>query len=314
VVAVPSVGKKPIMIMGRLTLVALLASLSLLESHSFRPRVALFRRKGQSGNEESLSTTDRVTFETTANDEIYSSQTKEEESSIQKEETKRLTFSAKTSLTSKPLKNTSPEKLLEFFKKAEHRDLIVTGGSNKPAEEVELTAELLQQWREACDVVGSKYPCEDDIVVITKAEGFRFLGLHIVTVSMTGVKLLVEKETSIATYEFTNIRDEQIVTGLPLAVLTFNILTGAGHAERRTKTCFVSRLSYDNSVNQDEIVLKDEVALSVAITFPSFLSNILPKNLQKVEQKGSASIQKVLDKEVKKGLVAFEEAYEKWVG
>jgi hypothetical protein len=303
------------MIMGRLTLVTLIASLSLLESHSFGPRVALFR-KGQSGNEESLSTTDRVTFETTANDEIDSSQTKKEESSIKKEETKMLTFSAKTSLTSKPLKNSSPAKLLEFFKKAEHRDLIVTRGSDKPAEEVELTAELLQQWREACDVVGSKYPCEDDIVVITKAEGMRFLGLHVTNVSKVGVKLLVEKETSIVTYEFTNIQDEQIVTGLPLAVLTFNILTGAGQndAERRTKTYFVSRLSYGNSVKQDEIVLKDESVLSVAITVPSFLSKILPKNLKKVEQKGSASIQKVLDKEVKKAFVAFEEAYEKWAG
>jgi hypothetical protein len=242
---------------------------------------------------------------------IYETSTEEDEPS---KGSVTLNLKGETSVKTKPLQPSAPEKLFEFLRLDEHRNLLVTAGGTRPKEVVEPTPELLEQWKKACDVVGSSYPSGNDEILKVKTGGVSFPGLTVTSIANIGSKFLVDPESAKPFYEFTLVGDEQIVTGLAPIVWIFNQLTGAGKKDGKegTSTSSLSRVTYEQS-DDDKIVFKIDSSLRVDVKFPAILLKILPTSKEQTEATGGSSLVKALEKDVVKSMSALESAYEKWI-
>ena len=103
--------------------------------------------------------------------------------------------------------------------------MLVTAGGKRPCEELSAAGAILEEWKEACSVVGAQLPDESDSPLSVKTGGIDFPGLHLTSKAKIGAKLVQEPSPR---YEFVLIGDEQTVTGLPPVTWVYNKLTGAG--------------------------------------------------------------------------------------
>lgn len=230
-----------------------------------------------------------------------------EDSNGNEEETT-LTLQGKISVSSSRLPKDSAEDVSRFFRAPEHRNLLVTGGGERPCTEVDFTSELLSDWRSRCLELGSNQPDENDSVLSVITRGIEFPGLKVATSSLIGVKY-VESETESPRYEFVLLSNEQTVSGLAPAVWIFNKLTGAGENGSGNNSKFKSLTIVTYEEDNGKIVFMTDGFLSIDITFPSFLLKILPGDKKKIEERGSKSIVKTLDRDVVQSMKAFEKAY-----
>jgi hypothetical protein len=223
-----------------------------------------------------------------------------------------LTLTGKLCLSTKPLPSCAPEKNLQFLQTPEIRNMLVTSGGERTVEELELTPKLLSEWKTACDTVGSKYPDSDDVILSITTPGIAFPGLTITSRSKIGAKFILEKEPYKSYYEFTGVADETTVEGLKPAVWIYNMLTGAGKKDEKSRTSIssLSRFSCEKTVD-DTVLFKTDVFLSVGIKFPAILLRIIPTSKEKAEESGGQAIVKAIEKDVVKALSGIEEAYRK---
>ena len=200
------------------------------------------------------------------------------------------------------------DKMTSVFENTENRNLLVTAGGKRPCEELSMTADLLQDWKDACDSVGAQQPDESDVVLSIKTGGIDFPGLHLVSLAKIGVKLIQEPSPR---YEFVLIGDEQTITGLPPVVWIYNKLTGSGDDGEKSSSASSSSLSvisYDET-EDGKTIIKSKASLSVEVNFPTILLKILPTNKEKAEETGGKAICKTLEKDVQASIDAFEKMY-----
>lgn len=250
----------------------------------------------------------------TSNDDVVT-EDKDTEESTQNDKTSKLTLAAKIKLTSQPLPlKEGEEQLQRFFQLPEHRNLLVTAGGKRPCDEIELTPELVQEWKTACEgVAASQTPNENDTAVLVKTGGIDLPGLHLVSLTKIGVKLIEKTEARSPQYEMTLIGDERTVKGLPPVVWIFNKLTGASSGgEGGTTTKSLTTVRYEITDNS-KVVFQTDSFLSITVKFPAVLLKILPTNKEKAEETGSKAITKAVQKDLEASMKSFEEAYLKWI-
>jgi hypothetical protein len=225
------------------------------------------------------------------------------------EETSTLTLIGKLDVSSSPVPLTSEEKFSTFVKAPENRNLLVSAGGERPAEKIELTPELLALWKKKCVELGAQCPDESDSVLEVRTSGIDFTGFHLETLAIIGIKDVRGSQNK-NVYEFVLIKDENKARGLAPVVWIYNKLTGAGEkdSEDRTSSLSLTTLSYEE-VNDSKIVFTINGRLTVKVKFPAFLLKILPTNKEKAEESGGKSINKLLEKDGSKSMVAFEKAY-----
>ena len=228
-----------------------------------------------------------------------------------------LTLAGETSLSSDPLPLTSEEKLASFLDDPSNRSLLCTAGGNRPSTTILPTPKLMEVWKQRCDEVGASYPDETDAIVRVRTSGIRFPGLELESLATIGVKRTTNASTSQENtcYEFVLLFDEQKVRGLPPAVWVFKKLTGTAdeddaEANQNNQSALsVTKIGYQTVNNGSEIVFTADSLLVINVNFPAFLLKILPTNKDKAEESGSKSITRVLEKDVKASLKAFQKAY-----
>lgn len=223
-----------------------------------------------------------------------------------------LVLTGKLCLSTKPLPSCTPTQILQFLQTPENRNMLLTSGGERPAEELELTPKLLSQWKTACDTVGSKYPDSDDVILSIITPGINFPGLKITSRSKIGTKFILESEPYKSYYEFTGVADETSVEGLKPVVWIYNMLTGAGQKDEKSRTSISSLTRFSCEKTGDQtVVFKTDVFLSVCIKFPAILLKIIPTNKEKAEETGGKAIVKAIEKDVIKALSGIEKAYQK---
>jgi len=256
-----------------------------------------------------------------------------------------LTLQGKIVVDSNPLpkpnksSNTNEELLLvsEFFRTKSYRNLLVTGGGERSCTELTvITPQQLQNWKEQCRILDASEPDENDCILSIVTPGIQFPGLKVESLAMIGVKYIEQQEkiddnvvisdassTTTTTpilnnnsdnasklvprYEYVGLANEQTASGIPPAVWIFNKLTGGGGTEN-TKFKSLSTVSYFQN-NNNKIVFQINAFLSIGISFPKFLLQILPGDKKTIEGRGGKSILKALDKDVQQSMKAFEKAY-----
>lgn len=220
-----------------------------------------------------------------------------------------LTLAGEMSAASNELPKTSIEDVSEFFRTQAYRNLLVTGGGERPYTEVEITSGQLSDWKSRCLALGAYQPDENDSILSVLTRGIRFPGLNVATSSLIGVKY-IEMETISPRYEFVLLANEQTVSGLAPAVWIFRKLTGADESgsEDNSKFKSLTTITYEEK-NNGNVVFRTDGFLSIDITFPKFLLKILPGDKKTIEERGGKSIVKTLDKDVVQSMKAFEKAY-----
>ena len=216
-------------------------------------------------------------------------------------------------VSSNPLPSLPADKMASFFESKEVRNMLVTAGGKRPCEELSAAGAILEEWKEACSVVGAQLPDESDSPLSVKTGGIDFPGLHLTSKAKIGAKLVQEPSPR---YEFVLIGDEQTVTGLPPVTWVYNKLTGAGKdgekSGNNSSTSSLTTISYDETAD-GKTVIKSNASLSIEVKFPSILLKIMPTNKEKAEETGGNALCKTLEKDVQASMEAVEKAYLKLV-
>jgi len=239
-----------------------------------------------------------------------------------REEETTLTLRGQISVDSADLPKTSIEDVVEFFRTKTYRDLLVTGGGERPCSEIKLTPIQLNDWRSRCSALGACQPNENDSILSIVSRGIQFPGLKVESNALIGVKYVESEEEeiqriddraekiSIPRYEFVLLANEQVVSGLAPAVWIFKKLTGADKngGDENSKFDSLSTVTCKENKNGN-IVFRTEALLSIGVTFPKFLLKILPGDKKTIEERGSKSIIKTLEKDISQSMNSFEKAY-----
>lgn len=222
-----------------------------------------------------------------------------------------LTLQGTISVSSNELRVTSLEEVSEFFRTQSHRDLLVTGGGERPCTAIEATSDQLKDWKNECLALGASEPDENDSILSVITRGLEFPGLKVESSSVIGVKYVDAPTSTSPKYEFVLLANEQAVSGLPPAVWIFKKLTGAndkGSTGENSKFKSLSTVTFEQTDN-GKVVFRTEAFLRIGVTFPKILLKILPGDKKTIEERGGTSIVKTLDKDVKQSMEAFESAY-----
>eukprot|EP00529_Nitzschia_sp_RCC80_P001796 CAMPEP_0113486522 /NCGR_PEP_ID=MMETSP0014_2-20120614/25040_1 /TAXON_ID=2857 /ORGANISM="Nitzschia sp." /LENGTH=374 /DNA_ID=CAMNT_0000380197 /DNA_START=264 /DNA_END=1388 /DNA_ORIENTATION=- /assembly_acc=CAM_ASM_000159 len=238
------------------------------------------------------------------------------------EQTTSLTFRGEVSFDSKelPLHPEKPEMFLSrFFKTPESRNLLVTGGGERPCTELELTPELFDDWTTKCEALGASPPTQDDSVISITTPGLSFPGLKVRNTAMVGSKFVDTAKPP--RHEFVLLSNESEASGLPPVVWLYNKLTGHskggstaaamegdGITPNKSSTNISSLSTVTYQKKNDRVVFTTNASLSIGMKFPKLLMKALGDK-SKAEQVGAKSIRKTLDKDVVQSMTAFEKAY-----
>mmetsp|Transcript_49262 Transcript_49262/g.119407 ORF Transcript_49262/g.119407 Transcript_49262/m.119407 type:complete len:373 (+) Transcript_49262:370-1488(+) len=233
-----------------------------------------------------------------------------------------LTFRGEVSFDSKelPLHPEKPEMFLSrFFKTPESRNLLVTGGGERPCTELELTPELFDDWTTKCEALGASPPTQDDSVISITTPGLSFPGLKVRNIAMVGSKFVDMAKPP--RHEFVLLSNESEASGLPPVVWLYNKLTGNSKGEstaavmdgdgstpNKSSTDIKSLSTVSYQKKNDRVVFTTNASLSIGMKFPKLLMKALGDK-SKAEQVGAKSIRKTLDKDVAQSMTAFEKAY-----
>ena len=239
-----------------------------------------------------------------------------------REEKTTLTLQGTISVASNDLPKTSIEDVSEFFQTEAYRNLLVNGGGERPCSEVEVTPQLLDDWKNRCLTLDACQPDENDSILSVVSPGLQFPGLKVESNNVIGVKYIENGEDGISTidesnekrrgsrYEFVLLANKQTASGLAPTVWIFRKLTGADKngGEDNSKIKSLSTVTYEEKENGN-IVFQTVAFLSIGITFPKFLLKILPGDKKTIEKRGGKSIVKTLNKDIVQSMDSFEKAY-----
>ena len=246
--------------------------------------------------------------------------TEESASETEQKEKTTLTLQGVTTASSNPVPKVSDDELSEFFRTLSYRNLLITGGGERPCSEIEVTPDILDDWKRKCRILGAIEPNENDSILSIVSPGIQFPGLKVESVGMVGIKFIDEHQPP--RYEFVLLSNDQKASGVAPAVWIFNKLTGNNDKndgkDNNSKLKSLSTVTYqevvlkegeeDNGGNNN-IVFQTKSYLSIGITFPKFLLKILPGDKETIEKRGGKSIVKTLDKDLVQSMEAFEKAY-----
>ncbi|KAL3926006.1 MAG: hypothetical protein SGILL_000005 [Bacillariaceae sp.] len=206
----------------------------------------------------------------------------------------------------------SRERLSNFFRNPAFRNLLVSGGGERPVEEVDVTEDLLEDWKAQCKSHGVELPDDNDSILSVVSRGIEFPGLKVKSTATVGVKF-VEKENIAPRHEFVLLATQEKASGLPPVVWIYNKLTGADkkdNASDNSKAKSLSTVTYE-ATEDGKVKFRTNSFLQIGITFPKVLLKILPSDKATIEEKASSSIEKTLMKDVVHSMKAYAQAYSK---
>ena len=228
------------------------------------------------------------------------------------EEEATLILKGEILVQSNPLPIQSEHALKEFFQRTSYRNLLISGGGERPVEGVDATKDLLHSWNAQCKSLGAMLPdFENDSIISVVSRGIQFPGLTVESTATIGIKYIdVDGQTTQATtprHEFVLLSTKEKARGLPPVVWIYNKLTGANQNKDNSNAKSLSTINY--FIENDKVIFQTKAFLRIGVTFPKMLLKILPGDKDTIEQKAGVSIQKALLKDVTQSMEAYEKAY-----
>jgi len=254
----------------------------------------------------------------------------EEPNKVENKQGTQVKFTGNKHLQTLPLPLPSVKTPYDFFIEAKNRNLLLSKDDNIKILEPPSQAQIKiwsQESKSAggCEInINNKDENYEVLQITNKAQ---FPGLQVYTVNTVGSRMVLsppvpfgKKLVALPEYQFTLIDTTLNAEGLPPAVWIFRKLTGttnqtktiATESHKRMTSSF-TRVHMDPAGEENKVILSADAHLEVRINIPSLMLRFLPVSLKTLEQQGSASIQKAVEKDFCPGFERFQNAYENWL-
>lgn len=254
-----------------------------------------------------LFAVDSFPLNSRANDAVVNSKSR---SSDEKET---LNFEAILSVTSGPLGTEKKDELIAWMNSKQCRNHFLSAGGSRKLSEDSLTPELEQLWKDACDVFYGVdcLPEKGDAVVVSETV-IAFPGLMLENSVYSGIKLL--KKGNFPAYQTVLIAEKQRVYGLAPVVWIFNQLTGnsAKKDDQFGPPSGKAKSMISIIEEKASFCVHFDCVVQVEVKFPKVLVKIMPMSKEKMEQQGSASVTKAVEKDVAKAVQSAIDAFLSW--
>jgi len=237
-------------------------------------------------------------------------------------ETDGLSFVSEIHVSSDPLPSTDKTEVYSFFASETCRNHFLSGGNPKPVVNEPRTPELEACWEKAChDYYGAQYlPGPDDQIISTETS-IQFPGLRLINQVFSGVKQVVVNHHADHHQEYNAllIAEKRRASGPPPLVWIYNQLTGSGGGSKTKKDEKTGESSgyaltriYVTEDDNGSFKIAFDCKVQVFVKFPKFLIRILPTSKERMEEQGSAAVQKAVSKEVMVAVETTNQAFEEW--
>lgn len=242
-------------------------------------------------------------------------------------EKERLSFATEINICSEPLPSTDRDEVYAFFRSDACRNHFLSGGGKSVLIEESRTPELEACWKHACDShYGSRYLPVSESKILSTETSIQFPGLRIVNRVYTGVqRRAVNDEENRAggeEYQALLIAEKRSAYGPPPLVWLYHQLTGSNKKNAESDSdetgessgYALTRIYIVDEERADATAYKIEFdcTVEVLVQFPRFLLKILPTSKQKMEEQGSASVKKAIEKDVLRAVKSTSEAFQDW--
>lgn len=226
-----------------------------------------------------------------------------------------LIFSFQTSVVSDKLPTNDINEIRTFIRSKECRNHFLSGGGKTVIREEEFTENLEKMWIESSDkwYGNESIPSiENKDKIVASETAINFPGMKLTNTVFSGVKIL-EDEKCNPYYKCFLVADKKIPTGAKPVVWLYYKLTGGE-----------SKLDYNppagnavsticiTEVDDNGYALKFSCNLQIIIEFPKVLMKILPSSKEKIEEQGSESVRKAVEKDIMSSISTTNDSFENW--
>jgi hypothetical protein len=224
-----------------------------------------------------------------------------------------IRFTVDLCVASEPLPTESKEEAYNFFNDDKILDYFLGAGKKAIATRHELTPEMLQMWKEACEYYGPEYlPGQEDKIIVRKTT-VDFPGIQLLNEVFSGVKKLKEGEGPPA-YQCCLIAERRTVTGLPPLVWLFNKLTGSSPDDEYTRNSAKghTRITLVEKEGERKFVIGVQSHVLISMEFPKVFVKLFPAPKSKMEEQGNKAVEKAVRREIDNSFEVLEEAFLNW--
>lgn len=227
----------------------------------------------------------------------------------------KLTFTANFDVKSDKLPTESSSEAYEFCVGKQCTNHFLSAGGKSIIQEVELDNTLKTLWGKAAEdwsgIETLPNPENGDCVVSTETS-INFPSLKLLSTVYSGKKLL--RDANGNPYNtFVGIADKRTPVGPAPIVWIYNKLTGGGNNETEYSPPSgraQSNLTVDET--NDEYAIRFQATIQIIVEFPYILMKLLPASKEKLEEDGSASVYKSLDKDIQRTVASVGDVFRLW--
>lgn len=228
-----------------------------------------------------------------------------------------------------PLPCTRNKDVVDFFQTDAYL-LLPAGTNNKIAGVKPATPQQLKRWKEEAKWMRAATPEEgDQVLELSVTTPFLVFTVHVV--ATIGFKLVLPspgKEQQSPEYQFIWIDHKFYAEGPPPLVFLFDKIAGLDRGRRSGNDSAVTRdragkfEQPNHGIYRVKSVVSDDgtrmafalrMASELTLKFPKALLQILPVEKKIIEEKGSRSLNKSMQRDLPPGIEAFREAYLEWL-
>ena len=240
----------------------------------------------------------------------------------EKSSTKSVTqtkFVGLKSIVTDPVPFPQPFILQEFFELGENRSLLFPKECN-----VKDLGPITKVQREHLDSISQEMfpplsPTAQEVqcnILELETPGVNFPGLKVTSIStMTSQLFSCTKGTQ--EYRFALLSSQSRAEGPKPLLWLFNKLTAADDDQMdrspKEQTSFSFTRVWTEKTHEGEVVFNTNARLEIRINIPKLIMRLLPVKLEKFEEQGSASIQKLLDRDLGASMERFKTTYLEWM-
>ena len=225
-------------------------------------------------------------------------------------EKERLTFAVHIHATSEPMTNVTIYELGQFLSTRTCRDFFLSaGGKTECSEESPISSELEDMWNAECQSHYDPTMALEQGDALVKSQGtVQFPGLKMVNANYCGVK--IRSKNDLPYYEIILVGERRNVYGAPPIVWLFNALTGHS-SEKGVLRAPSGKVQSVLSVVEQEAgpCFCFDCNAEIIVEFPKTMMKILPISKEKMEEQGTASVKKAIEKDILSALSSVNQVY-----
>jgi hypothetical protein len=225
-----------------------------------------------------------------------------------------LIFSVHLDKLSDKIPSNDANEVNSFCRSKECRNHFLSAGGKSAICEEERNEALEELWKQSSEKWygdTSMPDFENGDCVISTVTTVQFPGMKLLNTVYNGVKLL-EDSNGNPYYKCLMVADKKKPVGAPPVVWIYNKLVGTDSKAEYSPASGKAQSSVSIVEIDGGHAIRFVCDVEIIVSFPKILMKILPSSKESIEEQGSASVRKAVEKDVINCLELTVEAFEKW--